>query len=398
MSLFGGYYTITGVTFFLFTLFIITFLGYVLGGFKIKGVSLGTAGVFLVSLVFGMIFYDDVTATFVEAKKGYEVVQNIGLLLFITSVGFIAGPKFFGGLKKNATSYVLLGAIIILSGGLATALIMVFDKGVNSALATGLLAGALTSTPAFSAAIDSLATTELKNACSAGYGISYIFGVIGVVLFVQLMPKLLKANMDEERAKLIGVVAGEEKQRRKDFFEIDDFGIFAFALAVVLGLLVGAIKIPLGKGSFSLGKTGGPLLVALIMGHFYNVKKVKLMPDVRLLKVFREFGLMLFLIGAGVPGGAEFLKYMQLNYFIYGAIITVVPLFTGFLFAKYVLKLPLLNNLGSITGGMTSTPALGTLISVSETDEVANAYAATYPMALVLVVVVTQVLILLFPV
>lgn len=396
MTLFNGYYSITGVTFFLFTLFIITFLGYLLGGIKIKGVSLGTAGVFLISLVFGMFFYDDVTSTFAQAEKGYEIIQNIGLLLFITSVGFIAGPNFFGGLKKNATSYVLLGAIIIISGGLATTLVMVADKSVNSALATGLLAGALTSTPAFSAAIDSL-PEAFQEACSAGYGIAYIFGVIGVVLFVQLMPKLLKANMEEERSKL-KIITVETKDRRKDFLEIDDFGIFSFAFAVVLGIIIGQIKIPLGKGSFSLGKTGGPLLVALIMGHIYNVKKVKLMPDIRLLKVFREFGLMLFLIGAGVPGGAEFLKYVEFNYFIYGAIITIVPMVAGFLFAKYVLKLPLLNSLGSITGGMTSTPALGTLISTAKTDDVANAYAATYPIALVLVVIVSQVLILLFPV
>ncbi len=396
MELFGGAYSITGVTFFLFTLFAITFIGYLIGGIKIKGVSLGTAGVFLISLVFGMLFYGDVENTYKSAEAGYKVVQNIGLLLFITSVGFIAGPNFFSGLKKNATSYVLLGIIIILTAGLVTGGILIVDKNVNSAMATGLLAGALTSTPAYSAAIDSL-PYEFQATCSAGYGIAYIFGVVGVVLFVQLMPKLLKADMNKERESL-RAISIDNKERRKDFLQIDDYGIFAFALAVVLGLLVGMIKIPLGKGSFSLGTTGGPLLVALIMGHFYNIKKVKLMPDIKLLKVFREFGLMLFLIGAGVPGGAKFLQHLNAIYFLYGALITILPMVVGFIFAKFVLKLPLLNNLGSITGGMTSTPALGTLISVAETDDVANAYAATYPIALVSVVVLSQLLILIFPV
>ena len=68
----------------------------------------------------------------------------------------------------------------------------------------------------------------------------------------------------------------------------------------------------------------------------------------------------------------------------------------GYLFAKYVLKLPLLNNLGSITGGMTSTPALGTLINVAGTESVASAYAATYPFALISVVLVSEFLIILF--
>ena len=62
----------------------------------------------------------------------------------------------------------------------------------------------------------------------------------------------------------------------------------------------------------------------------------------------------------------------------------------GFFFAKYVLKISLLNNLGSITGGMTSTPALGTLISTAGTDDVASAYASTYPIALVAVVLCSQ--------
>ena len=73
---------------------------------------------------------------------------------------------------------------------------------------------------------------------------------------------------------------------------------------------------------------------------------------------------------------------------------TVLPMIIGFFFAKYVLKLCLLNNLGSLTGGMTSTPALGTLINVAETDDVASSYAATYPVALIAVVLISQFIIL----
>ena len=83
-------------------------------------------------------------------------------------------------------------------------------------------------------------------------------------------------------------------------------------------------------------------------------------------------------------------------YFVYGVIMTIFPMIVGFLFAKYVLKLCLLNNLGSLTGGMTSTPALGTLINVAKTEEVAAAYAATYPIALIAVVLASQFLIIFF--
>ena len=82
--------------------------------------------------------------------------------------------------------------------------------------------------------------------------------------------------------------------------------------------------------------------------------------------------------------------------FVYGALMTLLPMIVGYFVAAKMLKLSLLNNLGSITGGMTSTPALGTLISVAGTDDVASAYAATYPIALVSVVLASQFLTVLF--
>ena len=138
------------------------------------------------------------------------------------------------------------------------------------------------------------------------------------------------------------------------------------------------------------------MLVSLVLGHFGRIGKVSIMPAASTLKLFRELGLVLFLVGAGIPGGAEFVANFDPMYFVYGIIMTILPLLIGYLFAKYVLKLSLLNNLGSITGGMTSTPALGTLIGTAGTEDVASAYAATYPIALIAVVLVSQFLIILF--
>jgi putative transport protein len=126
------------------------------------------------------------------------------------------------------------------------------------------------------------------------------------------------------------------------------------------------------------------------------VGKINIMPSVTTLKVFRELGLVRFLTGAGISGGARFVQEFKIDYFVYGMIMTIVPMIIGFIFAKYILKISLLNILGSITGGMTSTPALGTLIHVAETEDVAAAYAATYPIALVAVVFASQFIIILF--
>ena len=177
--------------------------------------------------------------------------------------------------------------------------------------------------------------------------------------------------------------------------QIDPFGFFPFFLAVALGCLIGAIKIPTGNGSyFSLGNSGGCLIGGLIVGHIAHIGRIDLRLTKQTLNFMRELGLVLFLIGAGVPGGVNFISKFRWTYFIYGAVMTTVPMIVGYLLARYVFKLSILNNLGSITGGMTSTPALGTLIATAGTDEVSAAYAATYPFALVSIVLVSKIIIM----
>lgn len=407
MVLFGGILSIKSISFLVFCVFVIAGLGYLLGRITIKGVSLGTAGVFIVALLFGAFLYNPLAEQLKVSGSTYvsnalKIVENLGLILFVTSVGFIAGPSFFGDLKKNFKSYILLGVIIILVGGLSCAGCIVFDNKVFgrdleevSAMLVGLLSGSLTSTPAFSAAkatVTQGGAIDYEAIVAVGHGIAYLFGVVGVVLFVQLVPKFAKADMEAERAKLSESAPEAPSKLTGSELELDPFGFCAFSLVAVLGVFFGSFKF----GNFSLTTTGGCLILSLVFGHFQKFGKVSIMPQEATLKVFRELGLMLFLIGAGVAGGASFVKYFEWVYFIYGIIMTLLPMIIGYLFAKFVLKLNLLNNLGSICGGMTSTPALGTLISTAGTEKVAGAYASTYPIALVAVVLVSQFLIIIF--
>ena len=402
-------------TFVMFTLmFLILALGYLLGGINIKGVSLGTAGVFLVAILLGWLCtlnFKDVPllgsfhmastdAAVVKNLKG--PIQNIGLIMFVGAVGFIAGPNFFKNLAKNFKTYILLGAVIILSGTLVALLCTILtDYGPE--YWAGVLSGALTSTPGFSAAVD--AATENLARITLGHAIAYPFGVVGVVLFVQLMPKFLKADMNKER-ELLRLGGEEEKRDYSKYFACEEFGFMPFGLAIIAGLLLGSINIPLtGAGyngpCFSLGTTGGVLIMCLIFGHFGHIGKLSLEVKEGTLKVIREFGLALFLLGAGFEGGVALVQEIAnaggaaivVWGFAGGAIMTLVPMLVGFVIGKYLLKLPLLNSLGSITGGMTSTPALGTLISTAETDDVASAYASTYPIALILIVLASQLLV-----
>ena len=401
-------FSINAASFLMLSVFAIAAFGYILGRITIKGISLGTAGVFVIALVYGAFFGTHFNSKFVieeinYASQALKIIENLGLVFFVTSVGFIAGPNFFKNMKKNFKSYVLLGFVIILSGGLAAVLCIFVGRLIESgtpgydpkqltAIVTGLLSGALTSTPAFSATKEAV-SAQYQDAVTVGYGIAYLFGVIGVVLFVQLMPRIVHADMAEEVRKITHVETGDVAKFKGRLLEFDDFGFTPFAVAAVLGILLGSVKF---FNFFSLTTTGGTLLISLVFGHFGHVGRADLMPSKKVLETFRELGLMVFLIGAGVSGGMSFVRYFKPIYFVYGVVMTLLPMILGYLVAKFVLKLNLLNILGSITGGMTSTPALGTLIHVAGTSNVAAAYAATYPIALIAVVLVSQLLVRLF--
>jgi putative transport protein len=173
-------------------------------------------------------------------------------------------------------------------------------------------------------------------------------------------------------------------------------GLVPLSLAISLGILLGQIKIPIpGVGSVALGLTGGPLLAGLMIGHIGSVGPWSLRPPGQFLGNIREFGLMLFLAGAGVSAGHGFVptvsKYGWILFFI-GALITLIPVLFGFVVAHKGLKLDFVDTMGCICGGTTSTPALGALITAAGTDEVATPYAAIYPFAMVLVVIASQLL------
>ena len=366
----------------LMMVFLIAVIGYLVGSIKICGLELGTAGILLVALVFGHFG--------VEIP---DLVRELGLICFVTSVGFIAGPKFFRNFKSNAASYILLGILVIAAGALVcVAVIKVF--GIPTDISVGMMTGALTSTPGLAAALEATGS----DAASVGYGIAYPFGVVGVVLFVQLVPKILKVDMAEERAKFeaaAGVEVEEyHKAKKEELFYAGSMGFFPFSLAIALGIILAKIEIPLPGGAvFALGTSGGPLIAGLILGHFGHFGRLSVQVEKHVLECLREFGLALFLLGAGSQAGAGFVEILKehgVMLFLYGALMTLIPMFIGYFFAVKVLHLNLFNTLGSICGGMTSTPALGTLIRVAETDDVASAYAATYPIALVSVVLASQ--------
>lgn len=172
-------------------LFLILALGSWLGTFSVKGISLGTAGVLFVALVFGHF-----------GLSVPKVIMDLGLLLFVYAVGLQAGMRFFRTFRSQGIRFIVIALVTVLAGGIMTVLVALIWK-LPFDLATGLFTGALTCTPALAAVIDSVNRLGLGNSASVsvGYGIAYPFSMVGVVLVVQLLPRLLRRDLAAEEAR-----------------------------------------------------------------------------------------------------------------------------------------------------------------------------------------------------
>ena len=139
MSLLGGFISIGNASVLLLVLFSVLFLGYALGRIKIKKISLGDAGVFLVALLAGALFFsvnDSGSLLFDFAKDydfalGLSLVESLGLILFVTSVGYMAGPRFIQNLKHNFKLYAPLGVLIPLMGGIIGIACILFGEVIG---------------------------------------------------------------------------------------------------------------------------------------------------------------------------------------------------------------------------------------------------------------------------
>jgi putative transport protein len=170
----------------LFLLLVVILLGYLLGKIRLGSFSLDSSGIVFIGLGFGL-------AGFTLPN----VIQNLGLILFIYSVGQQAGPGFLHSMKREGLS-LTLAALGMIVAALGAALACGIGLGFSKEITAGLFAGALTSTPGLAVAVE----LAQDSSAPAAYGVAYSFGVIGVVLAVKLLPWLLRKQIGQEEEKL----------------------------------------------------------------------------------------------------------------------------------------------------------------------------------------------------
>ena len=176
---------------------VVAVAGLSLGGLRIRGVSLGIAGVLFAGLLVGNL------GVRIDPRI-IEFCREFGLILFVYTIGMQVGPGFLASLRRQGVALNLVAVGIVLLGTLIT--VVLIYSGIQAPVAVGLLSGATTNTPSLAAAQQALKTSDAADPAGGltgvGYAIAYPFGVIGMILVIVLMRIVFGVNPSGEAAAI----------------------------------------------------------------------------------------------------------------------------------------------------------------------------------------------------
>ena len=184
------------------------FLGHTL---KIKGITLGITWILFCAIAcshFGMRLDSDVLA----------FTKDLGLILFVYSIGLQVGPSFFSSFRKGGLSLNML-ALSIVFLGCVTAFVIHLVSGESMEVMAGVLFGAVTNTPGLGAAQEAYAGTGGDpSVLASGYAMAYPLGVVGIIVSILLIRWFFRIKLDKEEEK-VKAEKGEEQQLKR--FDIE---------------------------------------------------------------------------------------------------------------------------------------------------------------------------------
>lgn len=169
--------------------------------------------------------------------------------------------------------------------------------------------------------------------------------------------------------------------------ELEKTDLATFAFGMIGGILLGLVTLALGDFSIGLGTAGGLLIVGIVIGYMGSVMPTFGRVPAPARYVLMELGLMLFMAAVGLSAGGgvvEALTSVGPAIILSGVVVTLAPAAIGYFVGRRVLGLNPALLLGSLTGAMTSTPALNVVTEAARSAIPALGYAGTYTFANVL--------------
>lgn len=181
----------------LLLLFTVAALGYPLGRVKVAGTSLGIAAVLFVGLAAGALH---------PALKLPELVMQLGLVLFVYTIGLASGASFFASLRrKGLRDNALVAAMLLLAFALTAAARALLH--LSAPKAAGLFAGSLTNTPALASVIEAVQRTDHPSTQAlsdpvVAYSMAYPVGVLGMMAALALAQRWFRVDYAQEARSL----------------------------------------------------------------------------------------------------------------------------------------------------------------------------------------------------
>lgn len=173
-------------------------VGVLLGKIKFFGVQLGVTFVLFVGILMGHF-------GFLGNHHILHFVRELGLILFVFSIGLQVGPSFFASFKKGGVTMNLLAvSVVILNLVVAFVIYSVLNGRISMPMLVGIMSGAITNTPSLGAAQEALNQLSAAHVIAQappialGYAVAYPLGVIGIIGAIIAIRFIFRVNFSEE--------------------------------------------------------------------------------------------------------------------------------------------------------------------------------------------------------
>ncbi len=207
--------------------------GLALGNLKVKGIGLGGAGVMFAGILFAHfgVHVDEAILHF---------VRELGLILFVYTIGMQVGPGFFASLRKHGLAVNALAATVIVTGSLV-AVLLARLTGIDMALMLGVLTGATTNTPSLGAVQEALKSIEGMTAArqqlpGIGYAVAYPSGILGLIVAMLAVKAFFRVKVEEENSAWQKEQAAGQVAPARMTLVVDNANLAGLKLAEVPGL------------------------------------------------------------------------------------------------------------------------------------------------------------------
>lgn len=211
-------------------------------------------------------------------------------------------------------------------------------------------------------------------------------------LILQVGDSMKVVGSEEGIQRVARLVGNEPESLHKPNLVPIFFGI---ALGVALGSL--PIRFPSMPQPLKLGLAGGPLIVAILLGHFGPQLRITTYTALSANLMIREIGISLFMAAVGLGAGKTFVASLVgggYMWVLYGALITLIPMLLIALAARYLAKMDFFKICGLLSGGTTDPALLSFAEQMYGSGRIAVNYATVYPLTMFLRVVAAQVMIM----